>query len=187
MSAEETSTQVIRKIQAKDSKYRLFFVVLMILVLVAMGGVILLQAAALQEFRGQSAERAASLKKLQRDNLDASGRTNAYLQCLARFFAESDRADLTLTDLDKCSYERAGSVVPGVDVTPTGTPTNEQTTAGSAPASSDPGPSSPTAPPQASSSPPPLTVVPAVPTAPNLLRVLDIHGCIILVNICVNQ
>lgn len=180
MSGEETSAQVIRKIQAKDSKYRLFFVVLMILVVVGLGGVIFLQAQALQEFKHQSASRAAALKSLASQNLDAAGRTNSYIQCLGRFFAEADRVDLQLKDLDQCSYERGGNAVPGVDVTPTGTAAVDQTTAPSG--SSQQVPTSPSSP-QTPSNPAPTP--PAITNDNTPPAVLGSPLCIWLTNICV--
>lgn len=175
MSGEETSAEVIHKIQARDTKYRVFFVILMIVVIVSLFGVIFLQAQALSEFRGQSAERAASLKALQQQNLEASGRTNSYLQCLARFFAEQDRTNLTLTDLDKCSYERGGNAVPGVDVTPTGGPADQQTTAPSGTSQQMP------------TVTPPAGQTPSTPAqnTPKPVEVLGIPVCIPLTNVCI--
>ncbi len=173
MSGDETSAEVIRKIQSRDSKYRAFFVFLMLGVLVALFAVIFLQAQALQEFRNQSAARGAGLKTLSEQNLDAAGRTNSYLQCLARYFAETDRAELQLTDLDACSYERGGNAVPGVDVTPTGTASGDRTTAPSGSTQQTP------------TTPAPQQETPATaPPEPDPVQVLGVPVCIPFTGVC---
>lgn len=131
MPDTESSADIIRSINARDRKYRLWFVILMFLVILVLGGVAVLQAATIQQFKEQSTERADAIKALQEDNLRASARTNAYLQCIARFFAERNRSDLQLTDLEACNYERNGTIVPGVDITPTTSDTNSPAPAGS--------------------------------------------------------
>jgi len=115
---QQSSAEIIRKIDSRDSKYRLAFVLLMFFVLAVLSGVAFLQFQALQEFKEQSTQRAEAIEQRQKDDLALAGRTNAYIQCIARFFAERDRTNLTLTDLDNCSYERSGNPVPGVDTTP---------------------------------------------------------------------
>ena len=115
---ETASAEIIRKIDRRDSKYRLAFVLLMFFVLAVLSAVAILQFQALQEFKQQSSERAAAIEKRQQEDLALAGRTNAYIQCIARFFAERNRTNLTLTDLDNCSYERSGTPVPGVDTNP---------------------------------------------------------------------
>ncbi len=114
-----SSTELIRSVENRNRKYRVAFVVLMGLVLASLVFVVTLQYQALQKIEGQSAERARALKSLQEKTLETSGRTNSYIQCIARFFAEPNRADVTLTDLDKCNLERNGTAVPGVDNSPT--------------------------------------------------------------------
>lgn len=119
MSDHLTTQQLIAKIESADRKYRRSSTVLLIIIGVAIAATLILQYQALEQFKTQSAERGAGLKALQEENQRESERTNRYLQCIARYFANPDRAQTTIRSIDDCTIDgKTGAVVPGTDQTP---------------------------------------------------------------------
>lgn len=75
----------------------------------------------------------AANRRLQDEVLRRTGQTNAYIRCVGLFFAQDNRADLTLKDFDKCAIERDGSSIPGTDQNPDGSHAPESDTLFTAP------------------------------------------------------
>ncbi len=106
-------------VRRADRRFRTSAGIFMAIVGLALIGMIAVQYWQLREFRDQSAERAAAIKQLSESAANNSAQTNHYLQCIARFFATTDRQNRVLKDLDTCAYENNGRPVPGVDTDPT--------------------------------------------------------------------
>lgn len=111
---------LIANVEAKDKRFRifqgLFMGIVSILLIVLVGA----QFFVIKQFQDQSAQRAAGIKKIAQTAQHNTELSNQYLQCIARFFATTDRQSRILTDLDNCVYEQNGAVIPGLDSNPTG-------------------------------------------------------------------
>lgn len=119
MSDHLTTQQLIAKIETADRRYRKSSTVLLIIIGFAIAATLVLQYQALEQFKQQSAERGAGLKALQEENQRESEKTNRYLQCIARYFANPDRAQTTIRSIDDCTIDgKTGAIVPGTDQTP---------------------------------------------------------------------
>lgn len=119
MSDHLTTQQLIAKIENADRRYRRSSTVLLIIIGFAIAATLVLQYQALEQFKQQSAERGAGLKSLQEENQRESEKTNRYLQCIARYFANPDRAQTTIRSIDDCTIDgKTGAIVPGTDQSP---------------------------------------------------------------------
>jgi hypothetical protein len=122
----ENMHALLRNIERKDRRFRFFQGLFLGAIGLGIVVLLLLQFNYNARFQAQSAERARGLKtltadnkRLGEDNKRLSEQTNRYIQCVARFFATTDRANLVLTNLDKCNFTQNGKPVPGVDASPT--------------------------------------------------------------------
>ena len=116
----QTIRDLINQVESKDKKFRLFQGVFMGVVAIMLIALIGAQFFVINQFQSQSAERAAGIKKIAETAQHNTELSNQYLQCIARFFATTDRQSRVLTDLDDCVYEQNGTVIPGLDNSPTG-------------------------------------------------------------------
>jgi hypothetical protein len=179
---------LLHRIEKNDRRFRLAQSVFMTIIGLILVGLVAAQFVVINNFQSQSSERAKSLKVLQEsnqrlgeENKGLNQQTNRYIQCIARFFATTDRQTRVLTDLDKCTYEQNGQAVPGVDIHPTTEGPNTQGPQNTAPFTENEGtpgeapvqPSQPTTPQQPAERPP--------------ARVLGIPVCIPFTNVCVRQ
>lgn len=135
MSDEQKQTHydLLHRIEKNDRRFRMAQTIFMSLIGFILVGLIAAQFIVINNFQNQSAERAKSLKALQesnqalaQDNKHLTEQTNRYIQCIAQFFATTDRQDRILTDLDQCVYEDGGTTVPGVIVPPTSSDSTAQ-------------------------------------------------------------
>lgn len=114
MSDHLTTQQLIQKIESADRKYRRSSTILLIIIDVAIAATLILQYQALEQFKTQSAERGAGLKALSEEQKAESEKTNRYLQCIARYFADPNRSETIIADIESCSIDKtSGAVVPG--------------------------------------------------------------------------
>lgn len=187
MNAEDKQTHydLLHKIEKNDRRFRTAQTIFMSIIGMILVGLVAAQFLVISNFQAQSAERAKGLKQLQEDNKTLSEankhlneQTNRYVQCIARFFATTDRQTRVLTDLDKCSYEQNGQSLPGLDITPSSSLTPAPTT------------QEPTTPVTISPTTPGLTPVepePAEPAEPAPFKVLGIPVCVPFTNVCVRR
>lgn len=130
MSDHLTTQQLIAKIETADRRYRRSSTVLLIIIGVAIAATLILQYQALEQFQAQSAERAAGLKALQEEQKKEAEKSNRYLQCIARYFADPNRRETVIQDIESCNIDpTTGYLIPGVDDTKSnsvrpGDPTN---------------------------------------------------------------
>jgi hypothetical protein len=118
MSDHLTTQELISKIETADRRYRRSSTVLLIIIGVAIAATLVLQYQALEQFQAQSAERAAGLKALQEEQKKESEKSNRYLQCIARYFADPNRRDTVIQDIDSCNIDpTTGLLIPGADDT----------------------------------------------------------------------
>lgn len=123
---DKTSLELLQTIQHRDRRFRLAQTIFMSIVALVLCGVLIALYAQNQSLSAQANDRAKNVQKL----LDAQERTiaaqkeeiettNRYIQCIAQFFATTDRANRFLTDLDACNIQQNGQRVGGVNLTPT--------------------------------------------------------------------
>lgn len=165
MSDHVSTQQLIQKIESADRKYRRSTTVLLIIIGIAIALMLFLQYQALEQFKGQSADRGAALKQLQEENKTESERTNRYLQCIARYFADPNRRETVIENIDSCNIDpTTGAFVPGIDPTPIASSGSEATPGNLSPGpSGGPSTSNPPENPDTSSpidTPPPRGVIP---------------------------
>lgn len=184
MSIEEDYRHLMNKIAAKRAVERtlLFFVALCV---AGIATALFFQDRSLttsikyqqQEARAQSAYINASQKALKAQSADIK----AYIQCIAEFFAQPDRATLTLTNLQDCQFNTAtfsvGGAATGTAATPASiavVPPKPQTTVAT---TQQPTTSAPPPEPTPSSSQPaaPYKPQPVAPESP-LERILQPAG-----------
>jgi len=116
MSDHLTTQQLIAKIENADKRYRRSSTVLLIIIGIAIALMLFLQFQALEQFKAQSADRGAAIKALQQENKKEAEKTNRYLQCIARYFADPNRRDTVIQDIDSCNIDpTTGFLIPGVD------------------------------------------------------------------------
>lgn len=119
MSDHLTTQQLIQKIETADRRYRKSSTLLLIIIGLAIALMLFLQFQALEQFKAQSADRGAAIKALQEENKSESEKTNRYLQCIARYFANPDRVNTVIQSIDDCNIDSStGAFVPGIDQTP---------------------------------------------------------------------
>lgn len=119
MSDHLTTQQLIEKIETADRRYRKSSTLLLIIIGLAIALMLFLQFQALEQFKAQSADRGAAIKALQQENKEESEKTNRYLQCIARYFANPNRSQTVIQSIDDCNIDPStGAVVPGIDPSP---------------------------------------------------------------------
>lgn len=137
MSDHLTTQQLIEKIESADRKYRRSTTVLLILIGVAIAVMLFLQFQALEQFKAQSKDRGDAIKELQEENKQESEKTNRYLQCIARYFADPNRRETVIQNIEVCNIDpTTGALVPGLDQSPIASSDQEAT-----PGNLSPGPS----------------------------------------------
>lgn len=123
---DQTSLELLQTIQHRDRRFRLAQTVFMSIVALILCGVLIALYAQNQSLSNQANDRARNVQKL----LDAQDKTiaaqkeeiettNRYIQCIAQFFATTDRTSRIITDLDSCNIQSNGQRVGGVNLTPT--------------------------------------------------------------------
>lgn len=118
---KQTHYDLLHRIEKNDRRFRFAQSIFMTIIGLVLVGLIAAQFLVIRSFQEQSAERASGIKALQEDNQSLlkenkhlSEQTNRYIQCIAQFFATTDRQTRVLSDLDKCTYEQNGRAIPGV-------------------------------------------------------------------------
>lgn len=114
-----STAELIHKMERTNRQFRIAQSVFMFLAggMLCVMMIVLFQAQ--HEFQQQSADRGRAVLDLQKHSDEQNAKQTRYIQCIAQFFATTDRANRTLTDLDSCSIEQNGQPVPGVSITPT--------------------------------------------------------------------
>ena len=139
MSNHLTTQQLIAKIETADKRYRRSSTVLLIIIGFAIAATLVLQYQALEQFRAQSAERAAGLKALSEAQKAESEKSNRYLQCIARYFADPNRRETIITDIESCNIDLAtGAFIPGTDNDPLATSGSDTVNLSPGPAATGP-------------------------------------------------
>lgn len=100
---------LIRTIERKDRRFRVAQALFLAIIALAVAGVLLAQFHTISEFRHSSEQQSDTILQLQREAKESDKRAADHLACIARFFANPDRQDTVITDIDKCFIEqRAG-------------------------------------------------------------------------------
>lgn len=114
LDPEPTISDLKALIVYRDKRFRIFQALFMGIIGIALIVLVAAQFIVINQFQDQSAQRAAGLKQLAETAQNNTELSNQYLQCIARFFATTDRSGQVLTDLDQCAYERNGVPIPGL-------------------------------------------------------------------------
>ena len=179
---KQTHYDLLHKIERNDRRFRMAQSIFMTVIGLVLVGLIAAQFVVIRNFQDQSGERAKGIhtlqdsnRKLLEENKHLSEQTNRYIQCIAQFFATTDRQDRVLADLDACTYMDGGEIVPGLTAPQNGStnspaPTTTQNT--------------PANPGGAGESTTPVTPTPAVPDP---VRVFGIPVCVPFTGVCWRQ
>lgn len=132
MSDHVSTQELINKIESADRKYRRSTTVLLVVIGIAIALSIFLQYQALEQFRQQSAQRSSDNKVLQEAIKRETEKTNQVLRCIAAYFANPDRSNTVIQNIDQCNIDPStGAII---------FDTEQNIPAGSGPASLTPGP-----------------------------------------------
>lgn len=119
MSDHLSTQELISDIERNDRRFRMSVTVLLVIIGLAIGVMLFLQYQALERFKSQAARNEAENSALQKTIKEETQKTNRYLQCIAQYFANPDRADTTIKSIDDCTIDKTtGALVPGLDSTP---------------------------------------------------------------------
>lgn len=103
MSDHASTQDLIHRIESKDRKFRTAQSLFMIMLLAVLSGIIFVQFRTLDTVRQQlvaskaTATETSKQSKAQRDTIIRR------LDCVVAFFAQPDRTNLVISDIDKCS------------------------------------------------------------------------------------
>lgn len=104
-----TTQELIGLIERKDRIFRFSQSLFMILVLVALLSVITAQFRTLEAVRTQVDEQSKIVGEIQKNNDEALDKVNRRLNCLAIYFSQKDRTQITIQNIDSCVLNKDGS------------------------------------------------------------------------------
>lgn len=115
------STQrLIANIEKKDRRFRVAQAIFMALVALAMIVLLLLNYVQLiqkNHLLGQQGallqQQKDSTEELKRNTNDRLDKVDNHIDCIAKFFAQSNRAELSIADLQSCSITTTSTLTPG--------------------------------------------------------------------------
>lgn len=119
MSNEERQVthSLIQTIHKKDHRFRMAQTVFWVLVTIALIGVIFYQSQTLSAVKNQlvqqkqlSQQLSNSVNDLKSDNTAQLNKLNQHIDCVTKFFAQPDRNDLKISDLNNCSLSKDGTI-----------------------------------------------------------------------------
>lgn len=102
-----TIEELLHQIEANDRRFRLAQGVFMFVV----GGILMVLLTAqyntIIAFDKQSNERREGLQQVQQATKNSVDETERYIYCIAQFFANNDRSNWVISDLENCKITRA--------------------------------------------------------------------------------
>lgn len=183
--------ELLDKIRRRSIIYRLLWVAMVCLVVGGFLTTILVQNAntrqVLHGVQDQNLQLKNAVRELKRDANEKLDRQTKQLQCLANFFAQPNRADRIIANIDDCLISRDPSSTlfnqnpPQQSTQATPKQGSSSSPAALPPVASAPAPSNDTPPKDNEETPPPA----ADSTKP--INVLGLPVCVLLLNICVEH
>lgn len=186
MSDHKSTQDLIGQIELKDRRFRLAQAVFMLATLLALIAVISAQQRTLDGVKQQLTEQKNIATAADKRSSDQQQTILRRLDCMTVFFSQTDRTNLTIKNIDKCTLDRAGDLQKFFTQDASGTPTTTKTQqpsdlpqAGS--------PATTPQPVQINPNSPGLTPIgPTVPPTPDPdpIRILGIPVCLPFTNVC---
>lgn len=191
MNGETTTHDLIRTIESKDRRFRVALAAFMIVVALSLICILYAQFRLINEFRTQAHAQGELILDLQRDSRDANTRAAQQLSCIADFFANTDRVNRIITDLDDCRIEPIPQKQSSNDQTagqtvffPPRAQNPQPLTVQNSPAANPIQPAEPPPSGPSPSSPPPAA---PAPDPPKPIEILGIPVCVPLTGVCVTR
>jgi hypothetical protein len=187
MSDHASTQDLIHRIESKDRKFRTAQALFMIMLLAVLTGIIFVQFRTLDTVKQQLVASKATAAETTKQSDDQRDKIIRRLDCMVAFFSQTDRTNLSIADIDKCSLNRDSNVQqffsqpestpsaksPNINQPSSGSTNNGATTNDGTPATV-PSNQAPTP------VPTPVTVQPTPP-----LKVLGVPICIPFTEVCV--
>lgn len=111
MMSDHLSTQeLIQRVEIQNRKFKIAQTVFMTLLLVSLCAVITLQFQTLNNVEKQLAEQTIITEQNDKTTNEQTDKIIRRLDCMVAFFSQTDRVNLTIADIEKCSLNRDGSI-----------------------------------------------------------------------------
>lgn len=99
MPEQQTSQDLIHTIEARDRRYRIAWVISALAIIIALIVVVIMQYRNLEKQED-------GIEKIKADNADQYKKISDQIDCIADFFAERDRDNKLIDDLEKCNISQ---------------------------------------------------------------------------------
>lgn len=106
----KTTHELINNIEKKDKRFRFFQSLFMVLTFLALILIISAQQRTLNGVKTQLAEQETIAEQTNTHNDNNQDTILRRLNCMAVFFNQTNRQDLSIENIDKCTLDRDGNV-----------------------------------------------------------------------------
>jgi hypothetical protein len=183
----ETREVILKNIEKKDRRFRLFQGAFIVLIFISLVGILLIQQATLNNVKKELAQQQSTVAEVKK----SSDTINRHLDCIIVYFGQKNRSELTIQDINNCTLQNSTGVQQFF------TPTSGSDNGGQtqlSPGSTQISPGNTTAPSNSPSStnlsnPSPTKnttpVATPTPTQPDPRKILGIPVCIPFTGVCV--
>lgn len=110
MSDHLSTQQLIERIESKDRKFRTAQGLFTLLLFTALLGVIFLQFRTLSNVQEQLITSKATAAETAKQSDEQRDKIIRRLDCMVAFFSQTDRQNLTIADIEKCSLNRDDNI-----------------------------------------------------------------------------
>lgn len=105
MSDHVSTQKLISTIERKDRRFRAAQIAFMVILVSSLVGIIIIQVRTLAAVNEQLSQQKRTVTDIKRDNSEQLGRLNRHLDCIVAYFGQTDRANLTIEDINKCTIK----------------------------------------------------------------------------------
>lgn len=116
----ENTNELIAQIEKKDRRFRFFQTLFMVLTMLALVLVISAQQRTLSGVRDQLTEQKRIAEQADDRSQEQQATILRRLDCMTVFFSQTDRTNLTIENIDRCTLNRDGSLQEFFRITPQG-------------------------------------------------------------------
>lgn len=107
---QNNTNELIAQIEKKDRRFRFFQTLFMVLTMLALVLVISAQQRTLDGVRNQLTEQKRIAQTADDRSREQQATILRRLDCMAVFFSQTDRTNLAIDNIDKCTLDRNGSL-----------------------------------------------------------------------------
>lgn len=183
MNDHTTTQQLIENIEKKDRRFRTAQAIFMAILFSALVGIIFIQFKTLQSVQQQLVAQKDTAQETTKENQQIQDKIIRRLDCMVAFFSQTDRTNLSIADIDKCSLNRDGNVQQFFQ-SPESTPSAQSPTINQNPTPKT-STSAPTTTPPSNAVPNPVPAPVTVQPTPPPVTVLGIPLCVPFTGVCV--